>query len=266
MRRSPSRQSSDEALLPRADVAGCRSTRPDRPPSRGILPLHLRLQVARIDSIMTSLFRKSTLARAAALLAIVLTGGCSSGLSKNECLIADWHMIGYEDGLHGFPADRIGVHRVACAKFQVTPNLAAYTEGRERGLVEFCQPRNGFRVGLNGWSYANVCSAASEPAFVEGYRYGREIHDARAELRDTQVRLRRARDGLAQSDAAVQAIAVELVLPDVPTSRRVFLAQELVRLTEERTELQARINRLTLRSRELGVSVAALERQSPFAL
>ena len=243
-----------------------RSTRWDRPPSRGISPLHLRLTVARIVRTMRSLLRPSTLAITAGLLAMVLAGGCSSGLSKNECVTADWHMIGYEDGLHGLPAGRIGVHRVACAKFQVTPNLAAYTEGRERGLLEFCQPRNGFRVGLNGWSYANVCSAASEPAFAEGYRYGRQIHDARAELRDTQVRLRRARDGLEQSDAAVQAVAVELVLPDVPTSRRVFLAQELVRLTEERTELQARINRLTQRSRELGVSVAELERQSPFAL
>jgi hypothetical protein len=226
----------------------------------------LRLSVARIVSTMRSLLRSSTLAITAGLLAMVLLGSCSSGLSKNECVTANWHMIGYEDGLHGLPADRIGVHRVACAKFQVTPNLAAYTEGRERGLLEFCQPRNGFRVGLNGWSYANVCSAASEPAFAEAYRYGRQIHDARAELRDTQARLRRARDGLEQSDAAAQAVAVELVLPDVPASRRVFLAQELVRLTEERTELQARIKRLTQRSRELGVSVAELERQSPFAL
>lgn len=215
---------------------------------------------------MSTCDRTSILAWAAALLAVIFAGGCSTGLSKNECMTADWHMIGYEDGLHGFPAERIGVHRVACAKFQVTPNLAAYTEGRERGLAEFCQPRNGFRFGLGGGSYANVCSAATEPAFVEGYRYGRQIHDARTELRDTQVRLRRARDGLVQSDAAVQTISVELVQPDVPTSRRIFLAQELARLAEERTELQNRINRLTLRSRELGLSVAELERQSPFAL
>jgi hypothetical protein len=215
---------------------------------------------------MCSLLRNPTLACAAGLLAVVLTGGCSSGLSKNECMTADWLMIGYEDGLHGLPSDRVGVHRVACAKVQVTPNLAAYTEGRQRGLLEFCQPRNGFRVGLNGGSYANVCSATAEPAFIEGYRYGRQIHEARAELRETQVRLRRARDGLVQSEAAIQTIAVELVQPDVSTSRRVFLAQELVRVTEDRTELQARINRLTLRARELGITVAELERQSPYAL
>ncbi len=222
--------------------------------------------VSRIVDMMSTLFRKATTAGVAAMLVTTLLAGCSAGLGKDECRTADWRTIGYEDGLNGLPAERIGAHRVACAKFQVTPNLAAYTEGRERGLLEYCQPRNGFRVGLHGRSYANVCSGATEPAFVAGYRYGRQIHDARAELRDTQARLHRARDGLLQTDAAVQGIAVELVQPEVPTQRRIFLAQELVRLAEERSELQARINRLTLRSRELVVNVAELERQSPYAL
>ena len=107
---------------------------------------------------------------------------------------------------------------------------------------------------------------ATEPAFVEGYHYGRKIHDARAELRHTQARLQRARDGLLQTDAAVQGIALELVQPEATTQRRIFLGQELVRLAEKHSEEQARINRLTLRSRELAVNVAELERQSPCTL
>ena len=62
-------------------------------------------------------------------------------MGKSECVTADWRTIGYEDGLRGYPADRIGAHRVACAKHQVAPNLPAYSDGRERGLVEYCQPR-----------------------------------------------------------------------------------------------------------------------------
>jgi hypothetical protein len=215
---------------------------------------------------MSALAARTTLACVTGMLATALLAGCSTGLGKDECRTADWRTIGYEDGLHGSPADRIGSHRVACAKHQVTPDLATYTEGRERGLLEYCQPRNGYRVGLRGWSYANVCSIATEPAFVDGYRYGRQIHDARAELRGTQARLQGAKDGLAQADAAVQGITVELVQPDVATARRVFLAQELVRLAEERIELQARVNRLTLRTRELVASVKELERRSPYAL
>lgn len=192
--------------------------------------------------------------------------GCSSGMGKDQCAVADWTMIGYEDGLHGFAADRIGVHRVACAQYQVTPNLAAYTEGRKRGLIEYCQPKNGFRVGLYGSGYANVCSGPSEPAFVDSYKYGRQIHDTRTELRTTQSRLRGARDGLAQTDAAMASVTTELVLPAVPTDRRVFLATELVRLTQARSDLVARIGDLTLRSQQLAVNVQELERQSPYAL
>jgi Protein of unknown function (DUF2799) len=202
----------------------------------------------------------------AALLAAALMAACSSGMGKDQCAMADWHMIGYEDGLHGFPADRIGVHRVACAKYQVTPNLAAYTEGRERGLREYCQPKNGFSVGLHGGGYANVCSGPTEPAFVDSYRWGRQIFDARSELRSTQARLRSAREGLSYTEAGMASVTTELVLPGVPTDRRAFLATELIRLTQERTELVARIGQLTVRTQQLAVNVQELERQSPYAL
>jgi hypothetical protein len=209
---------------------------------------------------------RATLACLVGLLAAILLGGCATGMAKDECRMADWRTIGYEDGLRGFSADRIGAHRVACAKFQVAPDLTAYNEGRQRGLVEYCKPRNGYRAGLNGQPYANVCPPATEPAFVDGYRYGRQIHDARAELRGTQARLKGARDGLVQTDAAAQAVTAELIQPKVSTERRVFLAQELVRLGEERSELQARIHELTGRTAELAENVRQLERQSPYAL
>jgi hypothetical protein len=203
---------------------------------------------------------------AAMMIAAALLGGCATGMDRDQCVAADWRMIGYEDGLRGFPADRIGVHRVACARHQVTPDLAAYTEGRERGLREYCQPKNGFRVGLHGGGYANVCPGPTEAAFVDGYRWGRQIHDARADLRSTQARLRGARDGLVHTESAMASVTSELVLPKVPTERRAFLAQELVRLTQERTDLLVRIDELAVRAQQLSVNVQDLERQSPYPL
>jgi hypothetical protein len=173
-------------------------------------------------------------------------------------------MIGYEDGLHGLPADRIGAHRVACAKHQVTPNLAAYNEGRERGLREYCQPKNGFLAGINGSGYANVCSGAAEAAFIESYRYGRQIHDARAELRGTRARLHDAREGVAQTEAAMTNVTAELVLPKLTTDRRAWLATELVRLTQQRSGLLSRIDQLTQRTQQLAANVQELEHQSPY--
>jgi hypothetical protein len=208
----------------------------------------------------------TTLAGVGAMLAAALLGGCSSGLDKDQCQTADWNTIGFEDGLNGLPAERIGVHRVACAKHQVAPNLAAYTAGRERGIQDYCEPRNGFRVGLYGRTYANVCPETSEAPFVDAYRMGRQIYAARAELRNTQSRLQAAKNGLAQAEVAVVNITAELVQPQVPTPRRLFLAQELVRLAGERTGLEAQIGRLTLRTHELAVDVGELERRSPFTL
>jgi hypothetical protein len=203
---------------------------------------------------------------AAGSLAVALLGSCASGMGKDECVAADWRTIGYEDGLHGQPADRIGVHRAACAKHQVTPDLAAYSEGREHGLREYCQPKNGFRAGINGYAYANVCSGAAEAAFVDSYRFGRQIHDARSELRSTQARLRGAREGVAQTETAMANVTAELVQPKVPTDRRAWLATELVRLTQERTDLLARIDQLAHRTQQLALNVQELERQSPYPL
>jgi hypothetical protein len=222
---------------------------------------------ARLPTIVAMLHQPHKLAALTAALVVVFAlGGCATGLNRDQCIAADWRMIGYEDGLHGQPADRISAHRVACATHQVTPNLTAYSEGRERGLVEYCQARNGFRVGLAGAGYANVCSAATEPAFVGAYRWGRQIHDARAELHTTRSRLRGARDALGRTDAAMASVTTELVLPNVPTDRRAYLAQELVRLTQERSELVGRIDQLALQIEQLSASVQTLERQSPYPL
>jgi hypothetical protein len=209
---------------------------------------------------------RSIRACTAGLVVAALLGACATGMGKDECAMADWRTIGYEDGLRGFPAERIGAHRVACAKHQVTPNLAAYTEGRDRGLREFCQPKNGFSVGLHGGGYANVCSGPTETAFVDSYRWGRQIFDARSELRSTNARLRGAREGVVQTESAMASVTAELVLPKVPTERRAFLATELVRLTQERTDLLVRIDQLTVRSQQLAVNVQDLERQSPYPL
>lgn len=201
-----------------------------------------------------------------ALLAAALLTGCASGPGKEQCVATDWRTVGYEDGLRGFAAERIGVHRAACGKHGVTPDLTAYLEGRERGLEEYCLPKNGFRVGLHGGGYANVCSGPTEATFVDAYRWGRQIHDARRALRQTQAQLNSSREGLIQTNTAMASVTAELVLPKVPPDRRAVLATELVRLAQERTGLAARIDELTVRSQALAADVQQLERQSPYML
>ncbi|MDZ7652892.1 MAG: DUF2799 domain-containing protein [Burkholderiaceae bacterium] len=205
-----------------------------------------------------------TLAAIAVVAALV---GCATPAdNKDQCLAADWRTVGYEDGLRGAPADRIGSHRVACGKHGVTPDLAAYLDGRERGLQQYCQPRSGFRVGVNGNTYADVCAGAAETAFIDAYRQGCRIYDARAALRTAQSQLRSARQSLVQTDSAMTEATAELVSPKVPTERRTALAADLVRLTQQRTALSTRIEQLSARTQELASNVQVLERQSPYTL
>lgn len=97
-------------------------------------------------------------------------------MSKNECLSGDWRTIGFEDGAKGYGRERIGEHRQACVDYGVAPDLAAYQQGYEQGLLSFCTPRNGFAVGRNGYEYTGICPARVEEGFLQGYEGGREIY------------------------------------------------------------------------------------------
>lgn len=157
-------------------------------------------------------------------IAVLLVGGCAS-LSKNECINADWRLIGYEDGVSAQPADRIGNHRKACAKHDVVPDKNAYDFGYEEGIYDYCSESRGYadgnrgnRVngfcptdaeyhvgyaggvidyctwdrgygeGLNGRDYKNVCPSDLEPSFLGGYQEGLQIHALQDELRGLEKR------------------------------------------------------------------------------
>ena len=103
-------------------------------------------------------------------------------------------------------------------------------------------------------------------SFVNGFQWGRQIYEARSELNSNQARLRNARDGLSKTDAAIASATAELLLPHLPKERRLFLAQELVQLWQERTEFISRIELLGARTQQLAFNVQQLERQSPYPL
>ena len=67
--------------------------------------------------------------------------------------------------------------------------------------------------------------------------------------------LRQAREALANGR-----------LEEANRIKDVFLATELVRLGQERSELIARVDQLTARTQQLAANVQDLERQSPYAL
>ena len=77
--------------------------------------------------------------RTAGILTIIsLLGlsGCAT-MSADECVMSDWHTIGFEDGARGYTADQLGNRRKSCAKHGVAPDFEAYQAGREEGLRQY---------------------------------------------------------------------------------------------------------------------------------
>ena len=170
----------------------------------------------------------------------VALSACASGMSKNECLTADWRAIGYEDGLRGLDASAVSGRRQACAnKANVTADMDAYLAGREAGLSEFCRPANGFEYGSRGQRYAGVCAGKNEAPFVVAYQRGLKLYGFTTDLSDAEGRLAAAENELADIERAISAHEIAIVSPTTPNLERGDHLAALKSLHERRANVRA---------------------------
>jgi hypothetical protein len=196
---------------------------------------------------------QNTLRTGLACLALALSG-CAT-MNRGECLTVDWRTIGYEDGVAGYAGDRIAQHRKACAKYGVTADLARYQEGRSQGLLEYCQPANGFRVGARGDGYGGICPAPVERAFFDAYSAGhqlfvlrsrvsraeRELNARRHELQEVEEGIARAINTVAGSDSNAEDRTQALVATEQLAEKRGRLRAEIRQLEEERARFESEL-------------------------
>ncbi|WP_462165670.1 DUF2799 domain-containing protein [Pseudoalteromonas sp. GB43] len=102
------------------------------------------------------------------LLPLIVLAGCTS-VSKNECLQADWYGIGYKHGADGTEY-RDGIDALSqCSEYGVNADIAKYKVGYDQDIATYCEPENGFTLGMQGASYNGVCnSTAFRKAWQEG--------------------------------------------------------------------------------------------------
>jgi len=123
------------------------------------------------------------------LVAVAFLSSCET-LSKDECLAADWRVIGEQDGSEGYsPQQRFSGHVKACERAGVVPDQTLWNVGYQNGLLRFCTPSRGLSYGQAGTAYQNVCPPALEPGFLSGYQLGREESDQKREIRDIENRI-----------------------------------------------------------------------------
>ncbi len=134
----------------------------------------------------------------------LLLSSCAS-LSEEECLNADWHAIGYSDGVSGHYPDHIMDHQKACGKFGVSPDHRAWEAGRKEGLQHYCTKANAYNLGERGESLHAVCppKMAEELQFMHDkgmmlYKRDQQIEEDRRllrEYRDELQELKKNKDG-----------------------------------------------------------------------
>jgi hypothetical protein len=193
----------------------------------------------------------------------LLASGCAS-MNEDECRMADWRAIGYEDGVSGAAASHIGERREACAEHGVTPDFAAYRQGREEGLREYCTPASGYRLGRNGRAVNAVCPAELQADFRDAYKSGREIYQAAAVVESTRSRLHRKKRELGDVRSSLTSKAGALIAPSTDTERRLELLLEIQELTSRKQALEKEIRTLSADLHRHREKLAALEHSSVY--
>jgi len=170
----------------------------------------------------------------------VLAQGCAT-LDKDECMLADWRLIGYQDGVAGKSASRVGEYREDCAKHAIIPDLDAYRAGRQQGLQEYCTASNGYRLGNAGHGFTAVCPGALEGNFRDGYNAGRELYLARSSVNKTHSHIRQRKQALSNlEDNRTQKLS-DLVADGLKSDQRVMILYELSELQQEMNDVEEEI-------------------------
>lgn len=112
------------------------------------------------------------------LIAVSLLSGCAS-MSPEECQTANWHQVGYQDGLNGHDPSIINNYTKDCADAGVTADHNEWKKGFAEGTKLFCSPEHGYQVGVDGQTYYGVCNSEQ---FVKNYRLGHQEYQRQQKL------------------------------------------------------------------------------------
>ena len=194
---------------------------------------------------MTETSRRNALFTGAILAILVLLQGCAT-LDKDECMLADWRLIGYQDGVAGKSATVVGEYREDCAKHAVVPDLDAYRAGREEGLQQYCKADNGYRLGNTGRGLPAICPVALEDDFRDAYRAGRELYQARSAVNKTHSRINNHKQTLSNLEKSRAEKLAALIADGLKADQRVMILYDINEVQQEIESIEDEIVDLEL--------------------
>jgi hypothetical protein len=100
---------------------------------------------------------------------------CVSGSTdRATCEQQDWYELGRRDGAEGIPAARLADRQKQCSKSFNPRWEAMYANGRNAGLVDYCDGRNAYELGKSEVPYFSVCPSTVEQKFLAAYHRGQD--------------------------------------------------------------------------------------------
>lgn len=184
----------------------------------------------------------SLLFSVAICLGLAFLSGCAT-MNKSECQVANWEIIGMEDGAAGKVNSNIGKHRQACAEHGIAPNLEQYQKGYQQGISQFCTYDNGFQQGSSGRRNNGVCTGNLKQAFSQGYNKGYRIYSVRSKINKINSAIDLHRHQLQDLTTQIENKEQLIIGANISPAERRRLLNETKDLRAESDEVEHELNR-----------------------
>ena len=132
------------------------------------------------------------------LSSMILFSGCAV-MSKNECLNANWSVIGQRDGISGTGA-LLQAREQACAKHKVVMDRNLYTQSYKKGLKTYCNSEAVFDYALNGKGNYQSCPLEMQNELRPYYLVAHQYYEAKSKYDSVAKSIANAKGILAESD------------------------------------------------------------------
>jgi len=202
-----------------------------------------------------------------ALLLAAALQSCAA-MSREECLNANWTVVGEIDGQQGRGLDVLDDYRRDCADYGVVPDVRAYVAGRDNGLLLYCTADNGYREGRDGRQLEADCPPALAADFRRNFELGSKVYQSLGNLRISADTIRFNRDELdelrARRTAAERSLRQDDLSAEQVSAKRDEIASMGSRIDNLRDEIAVAAATLAVSLVRYRDAVGAARREGHF--
>lgn len=132
------------------------------------------------------------------LASVAMLNGCAI-MSKNECLSANWSLIGQSDGYNG-NGSFMQKRAKACVKHDSILDKEAYTAGYKKGLKNYCNPQTIFDYALQGQGTYQNCPMEMQNNLRPYYNVANKFYQANKNLKSIEDTIANAKANMYNYD------------------------------------------------------------------